>query len=284
MEFLVFTLLRGATYLAIALGFALVFGAARVLNLSHGAFFLLAGYTAHWIAVSPIAGGSVIAAYALSIATTAALGVALFYLALRPAAHSVNRTMVLCLALNFSLAEVLRATFGTQAILVPALLDGSVNLAGVTVSRQQLLILPVGLALFCGTAWMVYRTRPGRALRAIAQDRDGAQILGISPVPILGWTFAASAGMTALAACVVTPLSVVGPSGWISPLVKSFAVVVLGGTRHLRGIALAAFIIAAAEVATSLWVSEGAAEYVSLLVIFGVLASRPRGIRVAAGE
>jgi branched-chain amino acid transport system permease protein len=253
-----------------------------VLNLSHGAFYLLAAYLAHWIAAEGLLGGSVIGAYALSVAVTAALGAALFYLVLRPAARSVNRTMVLCLALNFAVAEVLRALFGTQAILVPALLGGSVELAGVTVARQQLLSVPVGLALFAATAWVIYRTGPGRALRAVAQDREGAEILGISPVPVIGWTFAASAGLAAVAACLVTPLTVVGPWGWISPLVKSFAVVVLGGVRHLRGIAVAAFLLAAAEVATSLWVSEGAAEYVSLLIILGVLVARPGGIRLAA--
>lgn len=282
MEFLLFTLLRGASYLTIALGFALVFGAGRVLNLSHGAFYLLAAYVAHWIAAEGVLAGSVIGAYVLSVAVTAIMGAILFLMVLRPASRSVNRTMVVCLALNFAVAEMLRAFFGTQAILVPALLGGSAELAGVTVARQQLLIVPVGFALFAGTAWVIYRTGPGRALRAVAQNREGAQILGISPVPVLGWTFAASAGMVAIAACLVTPFTVVGPWGWISPLVKSFAVVVLGGVRRLRGIAAAAFLLAAGEVATSLWVSEGAAEYVSLLIIIGVLVARPGGIQLAA--
>lgn len=284
MEFVILALLRGASYLLVALGFALVFGAGRVLNLSHGAFYLVGAYVAHWIAAEGLFGGSVVATYALSVAVTAVLGAALFYLLLRPAAESIHRTMVLCLAINFSLAEVLRAGFGTQAVLVPSLLDGSVELAGLNLARQHLLILPVALALFGGTAWVVYRTAPGRALRAVAQDREGAEILGISPVPVLGWTFATAAGMAALAACLMTPLTVVGPSGWIAPLVKSFAVVVLGGVRHLRGIAAAAFLLAAGEVATSLWISEGAAEYVSLLIIVGVLTARPGGIRLAAAH
>lgn len=283
MEFLIFTLLRGAAYLTVALGFALVFGAGRVLNLSHGAFYLVAAYLAHWFAAGGLVGGSVIGAYLLSIGVTTLLGGAVFHLVLRPAAQNINRTMVLCLALNFALAEALRAGFGAQAVLVPNLLAGSVELAGVSVTRQHLLIVPVGLTLLAATAWVIYRTAPGQALRAVAQDREGAEILGILPVPVLGWTFAVASGMAAIAACILTPLTVVGPSGWIAPLVKSFAVVVLGGVRHLRGIAAAALLLAAGEVATSLWLSEGAAEYVSLLVIVGVLTARPGGVRFAAG-
>ncbi len=282
MELLLFTLLRAASYVAIALGFALVFGAGRILNLSHGAFFLVGAYLAHLAARQPFVPGGPLVAYAVAVAATGLLGWAVFHLLLRRSAHSPERTMVLCLGLNFLVSESLRAWFGTQGVLVTPALAGGVSIAGVALARQQLLVLPAALALLGGTAFVLYRTRMGRALRAVAQDREAAEIVGVPATAVLGWTFAAAAGMAALAACLVAPLTVIGPSGWISPLLKSFAVVVLGGTRHLRGTAAAALVLATCEVATSLWIAEGAAEYVSLVIVVAVLIARPKGILGAA--
>lgn len=231
MDLLIFTLLRAAGYLSIALGFALVFGAGRILNLSHGTFYLIAAYVAHAIAAAGT-GGGVVTAYAAAVVAVAALGGIFFHLVIAPAAHDLERTMVLCLAANFVVAEMLRALFGTRGILVPPLVGGHVRIAGVALAQQHLLILPVGLALLAGTALVLYRTRAGMAIRAVAQDPEGAEILGIRSRSVLGWTFAAAAAMTAVASCLLSPLTVVAPSGWITPLIKSFAIVVLGGSRR----------------------------------------------------
>lgn len=279
MEFFIFTLVRAAGYLSIALGFALVYGAARVLNLSHGAFYLIGAYWAHWIAsLSSNTPAKVALAYLGAVTTTAVMGGLFFRLVLRPAARDPNRTMILCLAANFAVAEVLRALFGSRGILVPALVRGNLELAGVALARQQALILPLSLALLAATALVLYRTRAGLAIRSVAQDPEGAEVLGIRSATVLGWTFVASSAMAAFAACLITPSTVVGPSGWIAPLVKSFAIVVLGGAHHLRATVVASLILAAAEVGGAYWISEGAAEYVSLCVIIATLLIRPRGL------
>lgn len=277
MESVIFIVVRGSSYVTIALGFALVFGAGRVLNLSHGAFFLLAAYLTYWLAGWDVLGGSVLLAVVLAVVITAVVGGLIFHSLLRPTADRPNRTMVLCLAINFVLAEALRAFFGTRGVLVPTLLEGAVRVGGVTVPWQQVLVVLAGAALLLATALVLRRTRLGRAVRAVAQDREAAEVLGIEAAPVLAGTFAVSAGLAGLAACLIAPLGFVSPWGWISPLIKSFAVVVLGGTR-LRGVLMAAFLLSTAEILAGQWIAEGAAEYVSLVVILTVLILRPQGI------
>ncbi len=269
LDWLVFTTLRSADYVLLSLGFALVFGVGRVLNLAHGAFFLLAAYVAHLAAgLGPFGAGTV------SVVAVSLLGAAVFYGLLRPVAQDPDRCMVRCLALNLVVMEGARLTFGANAVSVPGALDGSLQLAGVTVSAQSTLAVPAALLAGFVTWWVASRTRPGRALRAVAEDADTARLLGIDPTATLGVTFVASAGLVALAACLLTPDLVVTPTGWVAPLVKSFAIVVLAGRGSLGRVFGAAVLLAGAEVATSLWWSEALAELVGLVVILAVLLKR----------
>jgi branched-chain amino acid transport system permease protein len=274
MEILLFSVVRASSYLVLSLGFALVFGCGRVLNLSHGAFFLLGAYLAALLGGLPIGAGG---AYLGSVLLTGLAGLAFFRLALGRVAGSPDRAMVVCLAANLVLTEALRAVFGSSAVLVPPLLEGSVTLAGVALAKQSLLAVPAALLSLAATVAVVYRTRWGRSFRAVAQDSIGARLMGVNPARVMGWTFAAGAALAACAACLLAPLTVVTPWGWVSPLLKSFAVVVLAGPERFARLAGAALLLAVVEVAGSLLVSEGVAELFGLLVILAVLATNRRG-------
>jgi len=280
MELVLFIVLRASDYVVIALGFALVFGVGRVLNLSHGAFYLIGAYLAHRVGQLGFS-GHVIVVYGIAVVLTVLIGGLFYVLFLRKVARFPNRTMILCLAFNFLITELLRARFGSQGVLIPALLSGSGEVFGVLLARQRILVIPVAVLLLAGTFLVLHHTRAGRALRAVAQDSEAAEVLGLSHTWVLGWTFAVAAGMASVAACLVGPVTVVDPWGWISPLVKSFAVVVLGGSHRLWGVVIAALVLAAAEVAAGAWISEGVAETVSLMVLLGALLIRPKGILIA---
>jgi branched-chain amino acid transport system permease protein len=146
------------------------------------------------------------------------------------------------------------------------------------VTRQDLLIIPVAALLVALTATLLYATRFGRALRAVAQDPVGARLMGVLPTNIMAWTFALSGGMVALAALVLAPATVLTPDGWVTPLIKSFAVVVLGGTARLRGIVMASAALGIAETATALWLSSAATELVGLVVIACCMLFYPGGL------
>jgi branched-chain amino acid transport system permease protein len=274
MEIVLFSAVRASAYLVLSLGFALVFGCGRVLNLSHGAFFLLGAYLAALLGGLPIGVGG---AYLGAVVLTGLAGLAFFHLALGRVSGSPERAMVICLAANLVFTEALRVGFGSSAVLVPALVGGSVTVAGASVATQSLLAVPVGIALLAATGGVVYRTRWGRAFRAVAQDAVGARLMGVRPRRVMGWTFAVGAALAACAACLLAPLTVITPWGWVGPLLKSFAVVVLAGPERLLRLAGAAALLATVEVIASTLVSEGTAELVSLLVILAVLAFGRRG-------
>ncbi len=275
MEFVVFAVIRTGTYLSLALGFALVFGAGRVLNLSHGTFYLLAAYLAGVVSAHT---NNTAIAYGSALIGTAVLSATFYWLVLRHASGSSTRTMVLCVAVNFAVTEILRTAFGVQAVLVPQLLDGSLEVGGALVTRQAILIIPLALVLGVATAIVLQTTRFGQAVRAVAQDPEGAQLVGVSTTAVMTWMFAISGTMVALAALVLSPTTVLTPDGWVIPLIKSFAVVVLGGAGRLTGTLVASAVLGVAETSAALWLSTAAAELIGLVVIAAVLLLNPLGL------
>ena len=118
----------------------------------------------------------------------------------------------------------------------------------------------------------------GRALVAVAQNRQGAALVGIDASAVLTGALVLSAGLAALAGALVAPLITVVPTLWAYWLVKAFAVAILGGLGSLTGAVLAAFLLSLAEVLTTFVLSDQYADLVALLVIVSVLVLRPSGL------
>ena len=284
-ELVILSVSRGALYALIAVGFALVFGAGRLLNLFHGSFFLLGAYGAYVLSASGVLGTGLSGRLLGPCLVATAVGViALGYhqLVLHPNASSWLRLVTIGLASNLVVAETFRAMYGTRSASVPPSIVGTIEWGSVSLQAQELLIIAAAVALLGGLGWLLTRTMWGRAIRAVAQDAKGARLVGIDPTVVLASTVALSGFLAGLAGALAAPLRIVRPDMWSFALLKALTVVIVGGSGSLAGTCLAAFGLGFVEVFTTAWLGETAAELGGVLIAVAVLTARPRGVVASA--
>lgn len=281
LEIALFTLSRGAVYALVAVGFVLVFSVGGVLNLAHGTLFMLGGYFTYFFFDQLFGGRWLPAAIALAVLSTCLVAALLYALLLRRRLASTSYVMVMTLSVALFVEQCLRAQFGVTSTGVPPLVRGSQSLLGVRMLNAELLLVPLSAALLAAL-WVFLRcTAPGKAIVAVAQNRLGAELVGIDASAVVAGTVVLSAGLAAFAGAVVAPLITVAPAIWSYWLIKAFAIAILGGLGSLPGAVLAAFILSFAEVLTTFALSDQFADLVALLVIVAVLILRPSGLFAA---
>ncbi len=283
MEILVQGFTRGSFYALIAVGFAAAFGAAHILNLAHASFFMLGAYATYFFHQTlfsdlPSVAGVACAAM-LATVSVGSLGYLFFRSVLKPALYSLDFVMVLCLATNVFVGAVLRLVAGSRSTMVPPILEGRILIGKAPILRHELLIVPVALGIFLALGLLLYRTRIGRGIRALGENPIGAALAGVDYDLLSGLVVAVSAGLAALAGALVSPVRVLSPSMWLPILLKSFAIVILGGVGSLRGALAASYLLGFLEVATIWLWNDAASECVALAVIAFVLILRPEGLR-----
>ena len=280
-ELLVLTLARGSLYALIAVGFALVFGAGRVLNLFHGGFFLLGAYLAFFysgLSVSLEGVPRMVTVTLLSASTVGAIGYLYFWAFLRRYLGKQIPLMVVGMVANLLTAQLFSAGYGTQAAYVAPILPGTIRVGSAQVLRQEILIVFVALVLFPVLGWLLRHTSMGSAIQAVAQDVRGARLVGIQPEQVLGMTVALAAVLAGLAGALAAPVRVVSPDLWLFALLKSFTIVILGGIGSLRGALITSYTLGAVEVPGISLVGEAWAELIAVAIAVIALAFRPRGV------
>ncbi|RJX28673.1 MAG: branched-chain amino acid ABC transporter permease [Desulfarculus sp.] len=281
MEIIILGATRGALYSVIAVGFVLVFSVGGILNLAHGTYYMLGAYMTY-IFYSLVFQGSSTAWLLLSI--ICAIGVVALFsclvysILLRKHVESLTYVMVMTLALALFVSEIMALLFGVSGSSVPSLIEGSASILSVKVLNQQLLLLPMALVILPSLWFFLKKTRMGQGIDAVAQQRDGAILMGVNADRALIVTYGLSASMAATAGVMVAPISSVVPEMWLFPLIKAFAIAILGGMGSILGAVIASFLLGYAEVFTCFMFSEHLSEMVALVLIVLVLVFRPSGI------
>jgi branched-chain amino acid transport system permease protein len=275
---IVYGLVSSGVYALLAVGFSLIFGVARIVNLSHTAFYMLAAYLIYSLASA--AGLNLYLSIIIAIVAVIAVGIFSYkFLIARVRQHEAT-TLIVTIALAVIIQEAILKGFGGQPRGVPKLISGSVNIVGVTVLNQQLLTLGVVVLLLLATWFFLMRTKSGVAIRATAQDRDVANLMGINVPRIEMLVMAMSVGLAAIAGALVAPLSVLTPGMWAHPLVMILAVVVLGGLGSIQGSLIGALILGFAETLVVFLAPSGAflKTSVALTIMLIVILIRPEGL------
>ncbi len=281
MDILIIGMVRGALYSLIAVGFVLVFSVGGILNLAHGTFYMLGAYFTFiffQMVFHAGAGGVLIFSVALAVATVMTLACLVYYVLLRRRIDSLIYTMVMTLALALFVGEIMSLLFGVSGTSVPSLVEGHLSISGVKIINQQLLILPVTALILPGLWLFLKKTRMGQSIDAVSQHRTGALLMGIDVNRATLVTSGLSAGLAALAGALIAPISSVVPEMWLFPLIKAFAIAILGGMGSLIGSVIASFVLGYAEIFTSFLIEEQLTEMISLAVIVLVLIFKPSGI------
>jgi branched-chain amino acid transport system permease protein len=271
-------------YALLAIGFSLIFGVARIVNIAHTAFYMLAAYCFYTLLVR--GGLGFAAAGVISVAAVTLLSVLCYRLVIEPVREHEAAVLIATIALALIFQELMLFSFGGHYLGIPSTLEGVLRLFGVSIPYQRLLILVVAAAMLALVWFVLYRTRLGLAVRATANDLEVANLMGMNVQRIAMATVALSVSLAAVAGVVVAPVFVVDPFMWLAPLVTMLAIVVLGGLGSMKGSLIGALIIGYVEAITVFAVPAGAylKGAVALLIMVIVLLARPEGLFGVAFE
>ena len=276
VDIFIFGTIWGAIYTILALGFTLIFGVVRILNLAYGAMFMFASYLIYSL-VSGL-GLPAVPAWLLAVVATSLFGVIIYAVFIYPLRGNLGPVLIVTAGIAIFLQEVAVLLFSTEPRYVPTVLPGSLSILGVRVTHQQLLTLVVAVFLVFALHAALTRTRLGRELRAVAQDTEMAALMGIPVERAYITAMVLSTALAAAAGALVAPFLTVSPEmGW-SPLLVAFTIVVLGGLGSLWGTIAAAFIVAYAEMLTAFLISPQLRDAATFAIMIFTLVFRPHGL------
>lgn len=265
-----------AIYALIAIGFSLIFGVAGIMNLSHGAFYMIASYLAYTFTAN--LGFGLLTAPLISVILTVVIAVIAYIILIKPMRGNLIQVLIISLALAMLLEQLVMIIFGPEPKHVPALLHGGLTIIGVRVTHQQLLAFIAALALIV-ILWNLLNTSNfGRIIRAVSQDREMAAILGVNSERVFIYVMGLSAALAAVAGILVSPFLTVMPHmGW-TPLFAGFTIVVLGGLGNIWGTLLGAVIVAYAGIITSYTFDPQLRDAVTFAIMILALIFKPEGL------
>jgi branched-chain amino acid transport system permease protein len=260
------TLVTGGVFALLAIGFSLIFGNARVINMAHTGFFMLTAYGL-WYFMRQLGLGT-IPAIAITLPAVTLVGILAYRFLINPIREHLAAVLLMTVALAMVFQELMTAIFSSLYWSIPALIPGYTEILGVRVLNQHLLTLGI-VAVVIIIVWLILaKTKLGIALRATAQDAEIATLMGISVPRTLMITMGIATALAGVAAVAVAPIWTIYPAMWTPPLVMVLVVVVLGGLGSIKGSIIGAFIIALVEeLVLNLMPS-----YSYLSVVFAILA------------
>jgi branched-chain amino acid transport system permease protein len=284
LQQLVNGLTLGAVYTLIALSFSLVMGILGVLNLAIAELFMLGGYFG-FAAISaklplPVALLAGMAGAALVAAVIEKVG----YQPFRDA--PAVTPMLSTLGFSIILQNVATNVWGSDPLqLQDEVLAGRFTLGPVSASAMQLTVLGATVILVALLALVVQRTPMGRALRAVAENRDVARLLGVSAGPLTLFAFMVSGALAGAAGVLIgLHYAAITPYMGVEIGLKAIAVMVVGGTQRIWGALIAGPLIGVAEVMTTAYGGSQIRDFVVYGLMIAILLLRPQGLLGGAGS
>jgi branched-subunit amino acid ABC-type transport system permease component len=265
----------------LASGLSLIFGVCRVLNLAHGAFFMLAAYLSFaGTKLFVDSGGSFWLTLLFAPLALAGLGAFIEVVIFRKFyGKDILVQLLPTIALSFIAADVIRLVWGLESKTVPfpGGLPPAITILDVPFPSYYAVILAAGVLVAAGLWVVVFRTRWGTLVRAIAQDRDMSASLGINETAIYTGVFALAAWLAGTAGVLSSPLAGAALGSDLDAVIDAFVVVVVGGLTSIPGALIAAILIGMVRSFGILVIPQFAMAFVFGLMAL-VLIVRPHGL------
>lgn len=282
--FLLLALMEGLVTAAVlaltASGLSLVFGIMRVVNVAHGAFFMLgaviAWFVSEWMPGPPAL--SFASALIVSPLIVGAIAATADTLVLKRLNYEPEATIVATIGLLYILEQAALSLFGPDARPVPPPFSFRLQLPWFGYSGYKLAVIVAAVLVLLGV-WLILRhTRAGLVMRATQIDRDTARAFGINVDRVYAGVFAMGAGLAAIAAVLIVPIQQAHYLMGGDPLLLSFIVVIIGGLGSLRGTLVAALLIGLSDGVIATFFAPTLAKIVATLAVALVLVFRPQGL------
>lgn len=271
-------LATGSLYALVALGVVLLYRSSRVLNFAHGDIATLGAFVAFMLMTRAVPFAVAVPA---GMAAVAALGAAFYFLVLRPAKEAtLLGKIVLTLGLALAVSGAIQVVWGADTQVFPfPLSDTRVYRMGqIVVSEMMLGTITAGVVLLVAMYTLVQKTKVGLAMRAVAQNPDAAQALGIPARRIYALTWGLASALGGAAGVLLAPVVFLDPFMMLDPFLKGFAAAVMGGMDSLPGAVLGGFLLGIAENVFAGYVSFKFKTTLAFVIIILVLLVRPEGL------
>lgn len=267
----------GSIYCLVALGLTLIYGIMEVPNFAHGHLYMIGAYVTlflmtlggfnYWLA-------SIAAGIALGL-----LGVLMERVVFHPLRNdpSSNKFIAAVGAMLF-LEALARVLWGSDYRTMPAIYEQVVNIGGIRVTEQRVLVIVLAVLLMLGLNLFLKKTVIGSSIEATAQNREGAGQVGINVDSVAMLTFGIASFLAAVAAALAGPIFLVFPSMGALIIMKAFVIIVIGGMGSIPGAILGGYILGLTESLGATYISTDYKDIVAFLVLILILSIKPTGL------
>ncbi len=267
----------GCIYCLVALGLTLIYGIMEVPNFAHGHFYMIGAYVTffmmtlyglnYWLS-------AIIAGIVLAV-----MGVLLERLVFHPMRHTpaTNKFIAAVGAMLF-LEAAARVLWGSDYRSIPSIYDNVVQFAGIRTTEQKLIIIVGAFVLMAALYVFIKKTLIGSTIEAMAQNRDGASLVGIDVNKVAMLTFAVASLLATAAASLSGPIFLVYPGMGNIIIMKAFVIIVIGGMGSIPGAVIGAFILGMAETMVATYISSSYKDVIAFAILVLILSIRPSGL------
>jgi branched-chain amino acid transport system permease protein len=269
----------GSLYVLVALGLTLIYGVLLQINFAHADIVTLGAFSAYFFTHS--LGGGYLPSIAVAFLVGGALGWLLnaaIFAPLRERGDEL-RPLIATIGVSVLIENLALAWFGPVPYAFESPYSARViRFAGAFITAQSLLVVIVASAAIAALYLFMHLTYVGKALRAVAQDRETAGLMGIDPNRLIMLTFVIASALAGMGGAMLGPILVLTPFAGASVIVKAFAIVIIGGFGNMEGTIIAGLFVGLIESFTTQFLDPGLIDIVVFGLLLATLAIRPTGL------
>jgi len=267
----------GSVYTLIALGLTVVFGILGIAHFAHGSVAMSGGYLTFLF--TERLGLSFFPAMALAMLAGAILGLLIERLAYRPVRDAPHiNAFIIALGLTMMIEGINLIAFGADQVVIQTPYRGVFNVGGVVVAELRLQVILTTGVLIGVIAYLISRTKTGKSIRAVAQNRPAAVLMGVNVNQVSAVVFSVSSALGVAAGALVGALLAIAPGVGEGLAVKGFAVLILGGLGSIPGAIVGGLVLGISESLAAGFISSAYKDVIAFLVMIFVLLFRPEGL------
>jgi len=270
-------IMLGSTYAMVALGLTLVFGILQVPNFAHGHLYMLGAYVTFFLI--NLYGFGFWGAFIVSLLILGVVGMLVERLVYRPLNNQPHINMFIsAIGLLVLLENLVIAVWGPSARRIPNPYPETVKIMGITTTQQRLIVIIAAVLMIILLNLFIKKTIHGTTIEAVAQDREGAQLVGINVNWVSAMTFAISTAFAAAAASLMAPIFMISPTMGSLLVMKAFVIIILGGLGSMKGAILGGYILGLIEALGGGFISAAYKDVFAFGALVLILAFKPTGL------
>ncbi len=267
----------GSVYALVALGLTLEYGILNIPNFAHGVLYTAGAYLTFLAVVS--LGFNYWIAILFAMAALAIIGMIMHWLVYHPLVDAPHlNSFIAAIGLIFMFKASMLLIWGTDFKRFPPTNDSVFNIMGTVITTQRILIVLITAVLIVLLNLFIKKTIAGATIEALAQDREGALLVGINVSRVETMVFAVGSALAAVAAALISPIFLVYNTMGDSVILKAFVIIILGGMGSIPGAIIGGYIIGLVESLGGAYLSTDYNEIIAFAILIGVLAFKPTGL------